>query len=185
MKKRRKKYLDKQNYIAFDIETTGLSPVTNEITEIGALKIKHGEVVDTFEMLVKPTKKISKKITDLTGITNEMVQDAPSIEEVLPKFIEFAEKLALVGHNIKFDYGFINENYKRINNKEFRRKKYCTMEMYKKWHKEYYDMKADGAKLGDAITELLGIDEWSNYNNNAHRGLNDAEYAHKIYQKMV
>ena len=66
--------------MVFDLETTGLSPINNEITEIGAVKVIDGKISDTFEMLVKPKQKISQKITDITGITNEMVKDKPPIE---------------------------------------------------------------------------------------------------------
>ena len=79
-------------------------------------------------MLVKPNQKISQKITDITGITNEMVKDKPPIEEVLPKFIEFIGGLPLVAHNIEFDYGFLCENYNRVYKKEFKRKKFLYYE---------------------------------------------------------
>ena len=144
-----------------------------------------GEVADKFEMLVKPTKKITKKITEITGITNEMVEDKPPIEEVLPQFIEFIGKLPLVAHNADFDYGFLCENYRRIYGKEFRRKKSCTMKMYRKWYKETWDEKAPSAKLKDVIFDLLGNEEFLSYLNNAHRGLNDAEFTQKIYEKMI
>ena len=74
LKREEKEYRDKRNYVVFDLETTGLSPINNEITEIGAVKVIDGKISDTFEMLVKPNQKISKKITDITGITNEMVK---------------------------------------------------------------------------------------------------------------
>ena len=73
LKREEKESRDKRNYVVFDLETTGLSPINDEITEIGAVKVIDGKVSDTFEMLVKPNQKISQKITDLTGITNEMV----------------------------------------------------------------------------------------------------------------
>lgn len=185
LKREEKEYKDKKNYVVFDLETTGLSSSTHEITEIGAIKVIDGEVADKFEMLVKPTKKITKKITEITGITNEMVEDKPPIEEVLPQFIEFIGKLPLVAHNADFDSGFLCENYRRIYGKEFRRKKSCTMKMYRKWYKETWDEKAPSAKLGDVIFDLLGSDEYSSYLNNAHRGLNDAEFTQKIYEKMI
>lgn len=185
VKKEQKEAFDKKNYVVFDLETTGLSPITNEIIEIGALKIKDGKIVDTFEVLIKPSKKITKKITDINGITNEMVADAESINDVLPKFIDFIEKLTLVAHNAKFDYGFVNENYKRIYGKEFRRKKTCTMEMYRKWYKDQWGEKPYSAKLGDIVIELLEIDAYSEYKKNSHRGLNDAMFTNKIYQHMI
>ena len=185
LKREEKEYRDKRNYVVFDLETTGLSPINNEITEIGAVKVIDGKISDTFEMLVKPNQKISQKITDITGITNEMIKDKPPIEEVLPKFIEFIGGLPLVAHNIEFDYGFLCENYNRVYKKEFKRKKSCTMKMYRKWYKEQYDENAPCAKLGDVVLELLGNEEYLSYLSNSHRGLNDAEFTQKVYENLI
>lgn len=185
LKREEKEYRDNRNYVVFDLETTGLSAITHEIIEIGALKVIDGEVVDNFEMPVKPAKKITKRITEITGITNEMVEGKPPIEDVLPQFIEFIGKLPLVAHNAEFDYGFLCENYKRIYGKEFRRKKSCTMKMYRKWYKEEWGEKAPSAKLGDVIFDLLDRDEYSSYRSNSHRGLNDAEFTQKVYEKLI
>ena len=95
------------NYIALDLETTGLSPYVNEITQIGAWKIKNGVIVDKFDTLVKPIQYIPRNIEILTGITNDMVSDAPCIEEVLPAFVTFCEDLPFLGHNLPFDYSFL------------------------------------------------------------------------------
>ena len=94
-------------YIVFDIETTGLDSQFNEIIEIGAIKVKDGKIIDNFNTLVKPEYEIDDFITDLTGITNEMVAQAPSIQEVLPKFLKYVESYILVGHNINFDINFV------------------------------------------------------------------------------
>ena len=185
LKREEKESRDKRNYVVFDLETTGLSPINDEITEIGAVKVIDGKVSDTFEMLVKPNQKISQKITDLTGISNEMVKDKPPIEEVLPKFIDFIEGLPLVGHNVDFDYGFLLENYNRVYKKEFRRKRSCTMKMYRKWYKDHYGENAPSSKLGDVILELLGNEEYLSYLSNSHRGLNDAEFTQKVYEKLI
>ena len=185
LKREEKESRDKRNYVVFDLETTGLSPINDEITEIGAVKVIDGKVSDTFEMLVKPNQKISQKITDLTGISNEMVKDKPPIAEVLPKFMDFVEGLPLVGHNVDFDYGFLCENYNRVYQKEFRRKRSCTMKMYRKWYKEQYDEKAPCAKLGDVVLELLGNEEYLSYRSNSHRGLNDAEFTQKVYENLI
>ena len=94
-------------YIVFDVETTGLDSQFNEIIEIGAIKVKDGKIIDNFNTLVKPEYEIDDFITDLTGITNEMVVHAPSIQEVLPKFLKYVESYILVGHNINFDINFV------------------------------------------------------------------------------
>ena len=89
------KYYDEEA-VFLDIETTGLSHLKNKITEIGAVRIENGQVVETFNELVNPEQLISEEITNLTGITNEMVVDKPIINEVLPRFLEFAKGCVLV-----------------------------------------------------------------------------------------
>ena len=100
-------------FVVFDIETTGFSPVKNRIIEIGAVKVSHGEVVDHFSAFVNPQVPIPYEITKLTGINDEMVMDAKTIEEVLPEFVRFCEGAVLVAHNANFDMSFINENIRR------------------------------------------------------------------------
>lgn len=94
-------------YVVFDIETTGLDSQFDEIIEIGAIKVKNGEIIDEFSSLIKPQQEINEFITDLTGITNEMVLNAPSIEEVLPKFLNYVDHYILIGHNVNFDINFV------------------------------------------------------------------------------
>ena len=96
-------------YVVFDIETTGFSNKNDAITEIGAVKIKNCEIVDTFSQLINPKRPIPEKIQKLTGITDELVADKPFIEEVLPNFLEFCSGSVLVAHNSDFDTGFIRE----------------------------------------------------------------------------
>lgn len=102
-------------FTVFDIETTGLSNINDEIIEIGAVKIKEGKIIDTFETFVNPKIPISSFITKLTGIDESMVKDAPSIEEILPKFLEFASNSVLVAHNANFDVSFIKSKAKKFN----------------------------------------------------------------------
>ena len=101
---RRRKIANTPNrYVVIDLETTGLNPQYDFITEFGAVLVENSEIVDTFEQFVKPKKRIPEEVEDLTGITNEMVSDAPSINIVLPKFLKFIGNDILVGHNIDFD----------------------------------------------------------------------------------
>ena len=99
--------------VVFDIETTGFSAVRNNIIEIGAVKVENGEVIDRFSTFVNPKEPIPYRITQLTSITDEMVMDARTIEEVLPEFIEFIGDSYLVAHNASFDTSFIAENCRR------------------------------------------------------------------------
>lgn len=103
-----------QPFVVLDIETTGLDPRYNELTEVGAVKIIDKKIVDSFHCFVNPRMPIAPEITKLTGISDEMVKDAPSIEEVLPRLFDFFGDAVLVAHNASFDLGFIKEKSKRI-----------------------------------------------------------------------
>ncbi len=101
-------------FVSVDIETTGLSFEQDDIIEIGAVKIHHGEVVDRFSSFVKPTKNLPPKITNLTGITNEMVTSAKPIQHVLPQFMDFLGDGIFVAHNAGFDSGFIRRDCEKL-----------------------------------------------------------------------
>ncbi|MGM9583533.1 MAG: exonuclease domain-containing protein [Phascolarctobacterium sp.] len=96
------------NYIVVDIETTGLSPLRDEITEISAIKYRNNRKVDEFVTLVKPEVEISPFITKLTGISNETVAHAPAISEVILAFSQFIGEDILIGHNVAFDISFLS-----------------------------------------------------------------------------
>ena len=102
-----------EDFVVFDIETTGFSPVNNRIIEIGAVKVCGGEVTERFSTFVNPRVPIPFEIEKLTGIRDDMVADAPSVEEALPGFLEFARGCVLVAHNANFDMSFIMENARR------------------------------------------------------------------------
>lgn len=103
----------KGSYVVFDIETTGFSPIKNKIIEIGAVKVINGEITERFSTFVNPQVPIPFEIEKLTSINDEMVMEAPVIEEVLPRFLEFCEGCVLVAHNASFDISFIRENAER------------------------------------------------------------------------
>ena len=100
-------------YVVFDLETTGFSTAANKIIEIGAVKVLNGKITDKFSTFVNPEVPIPYKIEELTSINDNMVLDAPTIEEILPKFLEFSEGCVMVAHNASFDMGFIEANCKR------------------------------------------------------------------------
>jgi DNA polymerase-3 subunit alpha (Gram-positive type) len=102
-------------YVVFDIETTGLSVTRDKIIEIGAVKVYQGQVIDRFQSFVNPEEKLSSFTQNLTEITDEMVQNAETIDKVLPKFLEFAKGAVLVAHNALFDVGHIRENARKLN----------------------------------------------------------------------
>ncbi len=101
------KSLMENEYVVFDIETTGLDLMSNGITEIGAVKIRNGKKVEQFTTLIKPDYHIDAKNEELTGISEEMVKNSPKISAVMPDFIKFIDKTILVAHNAQFDMGFI------------------------------------------------------------------------------
>ncbi len=96
-------------YVAFDLETTGLSSTNDTIIEIGAVVMQNGKELDRFQTFVDPKRRLSKEIVELTGITDEMLLGAPDIEEVLPKFLDFVAGRVVVAHNADFDTGFIRK----------------------------------------------------------------------------
>ena len=123
-----------QPYAVVDIETTGGKANTHKITEIGAVKLVNGEVVDQWQTLLNPQRRIPQMITKLTGITNEMVADAPLFCDVADEFSAFTENCIFVAHNVNFDYGFIREEYARLN-QTYRRPKLCTVQQMRKYYK--------------------------------------------------
>ncbi len=102
-----------EEFVAFDLETTGLSPKNDLIIEIGAVVMKNGVELDRFQTFVDPHKSLTKEITDLTGITNDMLKGAPDITQVLPEFVDFVGDRVLVAHNADFDTAFIREACKK------------------------------------------------------------------------
>lgn len=100
-------------FVVFDIETTGFSPVTNRIIEIGAVKVEDGQITDRFSTFVNPEVPIPFEIEKLTSINDSMVMDAETIEVVLPRFLDFVGNAVLVAHNANFDVSFIRENAER------------------------------------------------------------------------
>lgn len=102
-----------KDYVAFDLETTGLNCERDEIIEIGALKVKDGKVTERFARLIKPKLSVPPEITAITGITNEMLESAPPVEKVIPEFVLFCRDEILLGHNVMFDYKFTKVYAKR------------------------------------------------------------------------
>ena len=100
-------------YVVFDIETTGFSAENDRIIEIGAVRVEQGEITDKFSVFVNPQTPIPFEIEKLTGINDEMVMNEPTIEEILPKFLDFCKGAVMVAHNAGFDMSFIRKNSER------------------------------------------------------------------------
>ena len=117
-RRRRRKTFTANNYIfnefiSLDIETTGFSSNRDDIIEIAALRVLDGKVIEKFDTLVNPEKEIPEKITNMTGITNEMVEDSPVIKEVMPVLVSFLGDYPVVAHNSDFDMRFLETNAER------------------------------------------------------------------------
>lgn len=174
-------------FVVFDIETTGFSPVNNRIIEIGAVKLRGDKVTERFSTFVNPQVPIPYEIEKLTSIRDDMVTDAPLIEEVLPQFLEFCQGCVLVAHNAGFDMSFIMENARRLGlelpfsgtaERAAQGKKECT----------YVDtvgiarvLLPDQAKHTlDAVAKTLNISL-----ENHHRAVDDAECTAWIFARFI
>ena len=125
-----KEMLEGNTYVVFDTETTGFNAASGDVMiEIGAVKIKDGEIIDRFDEFINPGREIPKKITELTMITNEMVAGAGSEKEVTKKFLEWSGNAPMVAHNAKFDISFIEASMKRNNLGEFKNTVIDTLEL--------------------------------------------------------
>ncbi|WP_203362340.1 PolC-type DNA polymerase III [Bacillus sp. REN10] len=109
------RFLPDETYVVFDVETTGLSAVYDTIIELAGVKIKNGEIIDRFESFANPHHPLSATTINLTGITDDLVENAPEVEEVLQKFKEWTADAILVAHNASFDMGFLQAGYERYN----------------------------------------------------------------------
>ncbi|MDJ0905565.1 MAG: exonuclease domain-containing protein [Woeseiaceae bacterium] len=114
-----------QNYVVVDVETTGGKGDNHRVTEIGAVKVRGGEIVDRFQTLLNPQRTIPANISRLTGISPAMVEDAPYFADVADRFEEFMGDAIFVAHNVDFDYGFISREYARLG-RSFRHARLCT-----------------------------------------------------------
>ena len=161
-----------QTFVAIDIETTGLDAVNNEIIEVGAVKIKGREIIDSFQSFVAPSGPIPSHITKLTGITQDMVKDAPAIEQVLSDFFAFCGDAALTAHNASFDIGFILEKAKPLE-KTFNQPIIDTLSLSREMLPQLKRFKLD------RVAEHLGVPL-----KNHHRAVDDAEAAGRILIKL-
>lgn len=160
-------------YCVLDLETTGFSPVTEKITEIGIMKIKDGKVLDKFSCFVNPEKPIPQRVVEVTNITDDMVKDAETIEQVFPKMLDFIKDSILVAHNADFDIGFLKHNAKELGF-DF---DFTYLDTLSLAQEVFPDFKT--YKLG-RIAKNLGIKV-----DVAHRALDDVDTTVKIFNVMI
>ncbi len=165
--------IDDTEYCVFDLETTGISHITEKITEVGIIKIKNGEVIDTFECFVNPEKPIPEKVVEVTHITDDMVKDAETIDKVMPKILEFMGDSVLVAHNADFDIGFMKYNCEQLGLK-IENTYIDTLRLARAMFPDFTKY-----KLG-IIAEKLGITVEV-----AHRALDDVKTLVAVFKKMI
>ncbi|WP_250227237.1 PolC-type DNA polymerase III [Anaeropeptidivorans aminofermentans] len=161
-------------YIVFDIETTGLRKETCSIIEIGAVKIKNGEIIDDFQALINPFIKLPQEIIELTKITDKMLEGKPAIDKVLKEFIDFCGDGVLVAHNANFDVGFIARWAEELYNMPINNTVLDTVELSRALFPELNNHKLN------IVAENLGISL-----KNHHRAVDDARATAEIFLKCI
>ncbi len=161
-------------YVVCDVETTGLNPERNRLTEIAMIKIADGEIVDRYQTLINPRQFIPAEITAFTGITNEMVYGAPGAEEVMPQARRFLGSAIFVGHNVKFDRGFVDATLRRINMEPLDMPDLCTCRLARRLFP-----KLKSKSLG-SVAAHLGIRI-----NHRHRAMGDTQATAAILRHLL
>lgn len=156
-------------FVAFDTETSGAFPVGYEIVEMGAVKWKNGQIIDRFQALIKPTVPMGEEVIKIHGITNEMVADAPSMNEVLPKFMEFLGDAVIIAHHAPFDLGFLVYELERAGMKVPTAPALCSSLLARRIITE-----SENHRL-QTLVKVLNLGE-----NTAHRALDDAESCQRL-----
>ncbi|MBI4856760.1 MAG: 3'-5' exonuclease [Acetobacterium woodii] len=159
------------NYVVVDIETTGFNPKVDEIIEIGAVKVSGNKITSIYQSLVRPKNPINPYISNLTGITNEMVVEANPIEVVLESFLAFIGSTILVGHNVNFDINFLYDH--------------CEAHLHHYLKNDFIDLKElfrEKQRSGDTFKTTC--EKCAIQNTNAHRALSDCLATNNLYQSL-
>ncbi len=159
--------------IVLDTETTGLDYTKEKMVEFAAVRLENGKIKDEFQTLINPQQHIRKSSIAIHGITPEMVKDAPTEEEALPKILEFMGDYPIVAHNAIFDYSFINEASKRVTGREITNERIDTQQMFKEI---YPELEAHGL---NALTEKFNVNLV-----NHHRAMGDTMGLALAYPKL-
>ena len=168
--------LENETYVVFDLETTGLSIQFDKIIEFGAVKIKNGLVIERKDILINPGIKISKFTTQLTNITQEMVDDKPKINEVIDEIMKFIDGCVLVSHNLEFDFGFLNKALQDCKNEDLKNVGVDTLALSRFLNPEY-----TGHSLGN-VCHRYKIEYKKT---SAHRADYDAEVLSKAWSVFL
>lgn len=162
------------DFTVIDLETTGLCPEYDSIIEMSAIRFRSGIAVDHFDSLVNPEMELDDFIIDLTGITDEMLATAPTIGDVLPKFVDFIGSDVLIGHNVSFDINFIYDECENCGLPGINNDYIDTMRLSRRMNKEFPNHKLD------TLLFMMGLPERT-----LHRALGDCELTAACYQKMI
>ena len=173
-KKGRSVIVGTPDFTVIDIETTGLSPKDNEIIELGAVKYRDGEIVSQYQQLINPGTSIPQSITKLTGITDDMVRDAPAFDESVDGFLAFIGDDLLLGHNTNFDINFIYDACVACGHDPIKNDFVDTMRISKKMHPEYPNHKLQ------TLTKELGVDDKGH-----HRSVADCIMTAECFLRML
>ncbi len=155
------------DYTIIDIETTGLDSEFNEIIELAALKVRNNQIVDKFQSFVKPEKEIDEFITELTGITDDMVENAPKIDEIIDEYYSFISNDIIIGHNVNFDINFLYDK------KEIKNDFIDTLRIAKRCVKDIKNHKLN------TLTHYFNIN-----NENEHRALIDCNITYELLNNL-
>ena len=165
------KFVD--DYVLVDIETTGFSPVKDDIIEIGAIRVENNKIKEKYDQLIKINKILAPFTTRLTGITDEMLQTGKEINDVLKDFIDFTGQNIIIGHNVTFDLGFLSYNCKKYLNYNLNNDYVDTLCMARKLVPNTINY-----KLG-TLANLFNVSY-----EGAHRGLKDVEITYEVYNNL-
>ena len=161
------------DYIAIDLETTGIRMSKDKIIEVGILKVKDSHVIDTFSCVINPDMQIDEKILELTKISEKEIENAKRIQDVIKHIVDFCEDYVLLGHNTIFDYGFVKKEANRAG-LEFEKRGIDTYKLCKRVLPENVRK-----NLTDACG-YFGIER-----KNSHRAFSDAYYTHVLFQEII
>ena len=159
-------------YVALDVETTGLDPAKDRLLEIGAVKVEHGEIRESYETLINTGVPVPYRIQELTGITDEMQKAGKPLETAMEEMVRFCDGYPILGHNVQFDYGFLKQSAVRCG-LGFEKDGIDTLKIARK---VLPDMRS---RTLSAMCAHYHVDP-----GNSHRALDDARSAHEIFRKM-